>query len=108
MKGIMVPLLTLWMTGMVIGQQPRNTDQFGNPNSGQSVLSNYGAGSQDNRNDPALYNQIGPLDLVLDDNLIADFRRIGQITADIEPRDKVNGIIFKFDGNNRARICFRR
>ena len=101
MKGIMVPLLVICMTGMVIAQQPQNnSDQFGNlnrnPAQPRSVMQESSVNSS---RDPASVNQLGPLELVLNDQLIADFRIKGQLSAPIEPQQYVNEIVLMHESS---------
>ncbi len=107
MKGIMVPLLVICMTGMVIGQQPQNnSDQFGNQNrspaQSRSVMEDSSTNSSRN---PASVNQLGPLELVLNDQLIADFRSKGQLSAPIEPQQFVNEIVLMHDSVATAKTA---
>ena len=95
MKGIMVPLLMIFLTGTVFFQQPQRTlAQNGtvnrNPAQPRSVMDNSAATPQGN---PASVNQLGPLELVLNDQLIRDFRTKGQLSAPIKPQQFVNEIL---------------
>ncbi len=109
MKGIMVSLLTLCMTGMVMGQQPRNSanqfgNSFGNPDvSGQarSVLNGNSSSGSSPATNPNSASQSGPLEMVLTDRLIEDFRTKGQLSAMIQPRQYVNEIIFLHENNSK-------
>jgi len=48
--------------------------------------------------DPA--RRFGPLEMVLNDELIASFKRQGQLSAMVEPREFVNEILFLYEGND--------
>ena len=116
MKGIMVPLLVLGMTGIVIGQQPNSSNQFG----GNSLIAPPPNGGQDSFGPPqarsVIENQLAPFELEVSQNDIAGIKNDeeGFLQSRIEPIDPntgkplpssvVNGISLVFAGNNSATL----
>lgn len=90
MKGIMVPLLMLLMTGIVVGQQTdsnsfRSTAYRPNAQSGTQGLGSFSP--QANPSD------VKPFDLSVSDEQIQGIRNGGELVSKIDPRDKLNKLL---------------
>lgn len=116
MKGIMVPLLIFWMTGIVIGQQADSSNQFGINSANSSPQTNLPGRNQFNptlaQPNSAPDSQLAPFELEVSQKDIMGIKYDdeGFLQARIEPidpqtgkplpRSVVNGISLIFNGND--------
>ena len=119
MKGIMVPLLVVWMTGIVIGQQPEAFNQFGSSSFSAPPQNNLPG--QDQFSLPPVQpmgvaeSQLAPFELDVSQKDIMGIKydegflqsRIEPIdpkTGKPLPRSVVNGISLVFSGLNSSTL----